>query len=391
MKVLSSQIQYGVPLARYTSLGVGGPASALARAAHESHVEELVAWAKGRSLPVVVLGGGSNAVVSDAGIHGLVILMEIQGISVLRETDDYVEVAVGAGESWDRFVEHAVTRGWWGVENMSLVPGTVGAVAVQNVSAYGQSCSSVIVSVRAYDVAQDKFVELSNNECRLGFRSSVFNTDSPGRYIIVRIVFRLHKNGKPQLNRKPLARAVAELRAREQGGSAKAILDTIRRDPGVVRQAEVRAAVIRLRTSGRLLPLPGTVGNAGTFFRASIIPHERFPQVLRTTLLRAGLRTAGALAACRMKLSSPLGVKVPSNRLIVGCGLAGASSGGVSLYPPNCAVLIADPDRGATAADVVNVIRLVRTEVFRRTGVVVPIEPTLLGFSSDELKTIFEV
>src|SRR5690606_3882957 len=72
MKVLSSQIQYGVPLARYTSLGVGGPASALARAAHESHVEELVAWAKGRSLPVVVLGGGSNAVVSDAGIHGLV-------------------------------------------------------------------------------------------------------------------------------------------------------------------------------------------------------------------------------------------------------------------------------------------------------------------------------
>src|SRR5690606_2421180 len=136
---------------------------------------------------------------------------EIQGISVLRETDDYVEVAVGAGESWDRFVEHAVTRGWWGVENMSLVPGTVGAVAVQNVSAYGQSCSSVIVSVRAYDVAQDKFVELSNNECRLGFRSSVFNTDSPGRYIIVRIVFRLHKNGKPQLNRKPLARAVAEL------------------------------------------------------------------------------------------------------------------------------------------------------------------------------------
>src|ERR1700723_1117760 len=193
-------MQENVPLAPMTTLRVGGPARYFAELKREDEVREAVEFAKTRDLPLFVLGGGSNLVVSDAGWPGLV--LRIGGIASPNATDaagNAVLFSVGAGVNWDDFVAQAVVQNCAGIECLSGIPGSVGGTPVQNVGAYGQEVSDTIESVRAFDLKQDRIVLLPKPACGFHYRSSIFNTTDRGRYIILRVNYRLKRGGAPTL------------------------------------------------------------------------------------------------------------------------------------------------------------------------------------------------
>jgi UDP-N-acetylmuramate dehydrogenase len=177
-----------VPLAPLTTLRIGGSASLLADLERESDVEDAVREARGRDEPLFVLGGGSNVVVADEGLRGLVAFVALKGVRVSHDSARVV-VDVAAGESWDALVARAVDEGWQGVECMSGIPGLVGATPIQNVGAYGQEVSDTIASVRAFDREASAFVDMPPGECGFGYRASVFKRRDRWIVTSVRFVF----------------------------------------------------------------------------------------------------------------------------------------------------------------------------------------------------------
>src|SRR5271155_4572984 len=192
-------IQENVPLAPLTTLQVGGAAHYFVELKREDEVSEAVQFARGRDLPLFVLGGGSNLVVADSGWPGLVLKMAVGGISTLNPDNknndknndkgkgNAVLFSVGAGVDWDDFVAQAVVQNCAGIECLSGIPGSVGGTPVQNVGAYGQEVSDPIESVRAFDTQADRIVVLPRPACGFRYRSSIFNTTERGRYIILRV------------------------------------------------------------------------------------------------------------------------------------------------------------------------------------------------------------
>ncbi len=196
----SLQIQENVPLAPMTTFKVGGPARFFVEAQSVAEVEEAVAFSRSGKLPLFVLGGGSNLVVSDAGWPGLVLKVAVHGIERHNEAADDGKILFesGAGESWDRFVSHAVRAECAGVECLSGIPGSVGGTPVQNVGAYGQEVSETIASVLALDLKENQVRELCPEACGFGYRTSIFNTSERGRFIVLRVTFALDSRRRTQ-------------------------------------------------------------------------------------------------------------------------------------------------------------------------------------------------
>ena len=193
------QIEENVPLAPYTTLGVGGPARWFCRAQSEAEVEQAIAFARDRGLPLFVLGGGSNLLVSDAGFEGLVLRVALRGRQISPEPDGAALLQAAAGEDWDPLVRFAVDRNLAGIECLAGIPGDTGGTPVQNVGAYGQEVAETIVSVRAYDLERNTFVELSHADCGFAYRRSIFNSSARGRYIVTSVRYRLRRDGDPAL------------------------------------------------------------------------------------------------------------------------------------------------------------------------------------------------
>lgn len=161
-------------LSRHTTLGVGGPARYLAAARSVSELGNIFNIARHEQLPVSILGGGSNVFAPDFGISGLVIKIQIPGVSVIPINKKISEVVVGAGVSWDSLVEYTVKKGLWGIENMSGIPGTVGAAPIQNIGAYGSELGDVCAWVEVFDMQTLKTYKLSSYECSFSYRDSIF-------------------------------------------------------------------------------------------------------------------------------------------------------------------------------------------------------------------------
>src|SRR6059036_117445 len=198
-------IREHIPLAPYTTLGIGGPARYLVEAASEFQVLESLSYAEGLAMPVFVLGGGSNILVSDSGFPGLVLRIALMGINPAGNSSSGVLTA-GAGEDWDPFVRLCVERGWAGVECLSGIPGTIGGTPVQNVGAYGQDVSEVSVSVRALDRVTKEIRELQNPECGFTYRTSIFNTTHKDRYIVLAVTCALRVGGSARIDYAELRR-----------------------------------------------------------------------------------------------------------------------------------------------------------------------------------------
>src|ERR1700757_5091080 len=199
------QIQENVPLAPLTTLKVGGPARYFAEARTAEDVRDVVAFAASCNAPLLVLGGGSNLVVSDRGWPGLALKVAIGGID-RSDSDGSTHFEVGAGEDWDQFVATAVGLGCAGVECLSGIPGSVGGTPVQNVGAYGQEVAETIESVQVFDRKDNQVRELCNEACGFSYRSSIFNTTERGRFIILRVTYALTPGGQPHLEYADLKR-----------------------------------------------------------------------------------------------------------------------------------------------------------------------------------------
>lgn len=253
------KIQENVPLAPFTTFGVGGPARYFTEAANESDVRDALDFAQSHSLPMFVLGGGSNLVVSDQGYAGLVLKIAIRGLDESADRGRRLFQA-GAGEDWDGFVAHAVEQNCAGIECLSGIPGTVGATPVQNVGAYGQEVSETITQVYALELSSGLVRELSAEHCGFAYRTSVFNTSEKGRFIILGVRFSLIPNGEPKVAYRDL---------QNHFGS---------RHP---RLAEVRDAVREIRHKKGMLIVEGDEDcrSAGSFFKNPIVSAAKFAHV----------------------------------------------------------------------------------------------------------------
>ena len=252
-------LQENVELAPLTTFRIGGPARYFVEANTPGEVEEAVAFARSKDIPVFVLGGGSNLVVADSGWPGLVLKIAITGIDRRSATDNQGRVLfdVGAGESWDRFVSHAVMAHCAGVECLSGIPGSVGGTPVQNVGAYGQEVSETIDSVEVFDLKDGQVRELCSEACGFTYRSSIFNTTERGRFIILRVAYALTPGGEPRLEYNDLKRHF-------EGRETRPNL------------AETREAVRHIRGLKGMLIVPGDPDcqSAGSFFKNPVLSEE---------------------------------------------------------------------------------------------------------------------
>jgi len=193
------QIQEYVPLAPYTTLGIGGPARYFCVAGTEAEVEEGARFARENGLPLFLLGGGSNVLVSDSGFEGVVMQIGTTIPKQERVDGETVLLEVGAGEDWNEVVLYAVERGYAGIECLAGIPGDVGGTPVQNVGAYGQEVAETIVRVRVFDLEARRFRDLDHADCGFAYRKSVFNSSERGRYAVTAVTYRLRPGGEPAL------------------------------------------------------------------------------------------------------------------------------------------------------------------------------------------------
>ena len=250
------QIQQNISLKKYNSFGIDASARYFAPF---SSTEELLMLDKDRWPTLrLVLGGGSNILLRGE-VDGLVLKNEIRGIDLIREDENYVFIKAGAGENWHQFVLYCLQRNWAGVENLSLIPGSVGAGPMQNIGAYGVELKDVFYELEAFDIRDLKVYTFSLNDCAFGYRESVFKKRYRDRFIILSVTLRLYK--KPRFNTSYGAIQEELTRMGVAGLSIQAVSE----------------AVIRIRTSK--LPDPSRLGNAGSFFKNPQVTEEKFNEL----------------------------------------------------------------------------------------------------------------
>jgi UDP-N-acetylmuramate dehydrogenase len=349
-------IQENVPLAPLTTLRVGGPARYFAELRREDDVRKAAQFAKTRTLPLLVLGGGSNLVVADSGWPGLVLRVAIGGITT-QTTDasaNAVLFSAGAGVNWDDLVAQAVVQNCAGVECLSGIPGSVGGTPVQNVGAYGQEVSDTIESVRALDLNEDRVVVLPNPACGFRYRTSIFNTRERGRYIILRVNYRLKRGGVPNLKYADLQKHFAA-----------------RKTPPSL--TEIRAAVREIRRSKGMLIVPGDEDcrSAGSFFKNPVLSEAQFKD-LAERARREGLEIPSypALDAQR---------KVSAAWLVEHSGFSKGYALGAARISNKHALALVNAGQ-ASAADIVRLEQQIQDKVQESWGIMLDPEPVLVGF-----------
>jgi UDP-N-acetylmuramate dehydrogenase len=349
-------LQENIPLAPLTTLGIGGPARFLVEAKSRAEVEEAVAFAASNKLPLFVLGGGSNLLVSDAGWPGLVLKIAITGIEQRPGTGDQGRILfdVGAGESWDRFVAHAVAAKCAGVECLSGIPGSVGGTPVQNVGAYGQEVSETIESVEVFDRKDAQVRELCAEACGFAYRSSVFNSTERGRFIILRVTYALVPGGEPHL-------AYTDLREHFAGRQTVPTL------------AQTREAVRHIRARKGMLITPGDPDShsAGSFFKNQVLSEEQHEDLKKRAAAK-GLHVPSYPALEKNR-------KVSAAWLVEHSGFArGYGFGHVGISSKHALALV---NRGeATAAEILALKDQIQQRVEEIWGVRLEPEPVMVGF-----------
>ena len=344
------KLQEQVPLAPLTTLGIGGPARYFLEAGSQQDAAAAAAFARQQGLPLFVMGGGSNLVVSDEGFPGVVMKVGVRGIE-RRDEDGKAVFTAGAGEEWDRLVERSVAEGCAGLECLSGIPGTVGGTPVQNVGAYGQEVSQTITEVLALDLRDLQVRALCNEACGFAYRSSVFNTVERGRFVILRVSYALQPGGEPRLAYRDLKNFFA---------GKKPTL------------AETRAAVRQIRQSKAMLLVPGNADarSAGSFFKNPVLSESEYAAVRRRAEAE-GLEIPA--------YPSGQSTKLPAAWLVEHAGFPkGTTRGRVGISRKHALAIV--NRGGATAADVIALMKEIQAGVANRFGVQLHPEPVFVGF-----------
>ena len=296
-----------------------------------------------RAMPRLIIGGGSNLLLTK-DFSGLVLHIATQGIAITGEDEQQIFVTAQAGENWHAFVQWTLAQGLPGLENLSLIPGSVGASPIQNIGAYGSELAEFFDALTAFDMTSGELLHLSKADCCFAYRDSIFKHALRDRAIILEVRFALPKSWRPNLRYAELA---AELASRGIANpSAQEIAD----------------AVIAIRT--RKLPDPAKVGNAGSFFKNPVVSAEQ-----RNSLL----------AQYPALVSYPQadgGYKLAAGWLIDQCGWKGRSMGAAGVHDNQALVLV--NLGGATGADVLRLSNKIREEVQAKYGVILESEPVIV-------------
>jgi UDP-N-acetylmuramate dehydrogenase len=240
------RIEENISLKEFTTFKIGGKAKYFSILRERSELPEIIKFAQEKNLPIFVLGGGSNIIISDGDLNFVVIKNEILGREILNESEKEVTISVGAGESWDDFVAFCVEREFFGLEALSAIPGTVGGAPIQNIGAYGTEVAQGIESVVVYDIQEKVFKTLVKSECQFGYRESVFKK-LPERYVVLQVIFSLKKNSKITIPNYP--------------GVSEKLKNLEIIEPTL---ADIRKVVIEIRANK--LPDPRFIPNVGSFF-----------------------------------------------------------------------------------------------------------------------------
>jgi len=345
-------------LADYTTLGLGGPAGAFTSAGTEAELIDAVRTADAAAEPVLLIGGGSNLVISDAGFPGTVVAVNTRGIRYDDAGDGAVDVTVAAGEDWDDVVAATVAEGLAGLETLSGIPGRAGATPIQNVGAYGREVAEVITQVRVHDRERGRIVVLDNEACAFAYRTSRFKA-AGARSVVLEVTFRLAR--QPQSLPVKYAELAAEL-GLAQGERA-----------GI---GEARAAVLKIRARKGMVLNPGDpdTRSAGSFFTNPIVTADQFARVEAA----AAARQAGPVPRYE---AGPGLVKIPAAWLIEHAGFARGYGAPSPARVSSKHTLALVNTGNATTADLLALAREIVSGVDSAYGVTLTPEPILIGVS----------
>jgi UDP-N-acetylmuramate dehydrogenase len=337
------QIETGVSLKPYNTFGLPALAHRLVRVRSEADVRAVVDHPELGRAPKFILGGGSNIVLT-RDVQPLVLKIEIRGLRLLEERADAFVVEAGAGENWHDVVAWTLAQGWPGLENLALIPGTVGAAPVQNIGAYGVELQDRFDSLAAVDLMTGRTVTLTSESCHFGYRDSVFKHALAGKSVITRVRFRLPRPWQPMLGYVDLERRRVE--SGIAAPDAKQVFDWV-------------CAIRRAK-----LPDPAQVGNAGSFFKNPVVSEVqcrdiigRDPEVVHYPLPDGS-------------------IKLAAGWLIDACGWKGKSVGRAGVYEKQALVLV--NRGGAIGAEVVTLARAIQESVYGRFGIRLEPEPVML-------------
>ncbi|MFA5830460.1 MAG: UDP-N-acetylmuramate dehydrogenase [Candidatus Paceibacterota bacterium] len=349
------KMQENIPLQDFTAFRTGGRARYFSRVKSIAELRKAVRFAKEKKLPFFVLGRGANLLIPDAGFSGLVIKMEMKGIrfkntafvrrtansGAARKKNDTAVAIARAGEDWDSFVAKTVWRKCAGLENLSLIPSTVGAAAIGNIGAYGAEAKDIIFSVQALNTETMKIKKFSNKECNFGYRESFFKTNVGKKYIVTQVSFILKKKGKARTEYKDV---------QEYFSQQKIIAPSLK---------NVRDAIIAIRT--KKLPDISKVGTAGSFFKNPIVS-KRKADALKKEYPDLPIF---ALEEKRAKLSAGF-------LLDKICGLKGYKKGNIGLWNKQALVLV--NYGGGTTKEILLFAGDVKKSVKEKTGIKLEME-----------------
>ena len=306
MKSLPEPILQDVDITQYNTMGVSARAQYFAEVLSVSELEDVLAFCAHKKLPLYILGGGSNVLFVE-DYEGMIIHMNVKGWSIEKENGNDLLLKVGAGENWHQLVLACVEKGWGGIENLSLIPGSVGAAPIQNIGAYGAELGNVFFSLDAVEIASGKIRTFTKHDCKFGYRDSVFKNELKGKYVITSVTLQLQKD--PEIN--TTYRALSEA-LDKKGINAPTIKD-------------VSDTVIEIRQSK--LPDPAKIGNTGSFFKNPVITSKSF-QALQEKYPDVPHYPAGKQ------------VKVPAAWLIDQCGWKGKRFGDAGVHKMQALVIV---------------------------------------------------
>ncbi len=299
-------VQHNVSLKPYNTFGIDVKAEHLVAFSSLDQLQEALEISAAK--PRLILGGGSNVLFVE-DVQGYVLLNQLKGISLVKEDEEHYYVQAGAGENWHRFVSHCVNGGFAGLENLSLIPGNVGASPMQNIGAYGVEIKDVFDSLQAYDITEGSVVNFNRSSCEFGYRESVFKRRYKNRFIILSVIYRLNKIPAYNTSYGAISQELEAMGVKEL--SIKAISE----------------AVIRIRSSK--LPDPRSLGNAGSFFKNPSVAPAKLEELKQA---HPNLPSyPGAEAGT---------VKIAAGWLIEQCGWKGYRSGDAGCNAKQALVLV---------------------------------------------------
>ena len=338
---LKSRIKYRFSLKKYNTFGIEAQCAAFINI---KSIDDLIKVLKINTLPIQIMGGGSNILFTQEHYDRLFIKNDLKGIQINEENGEFIEVGIGSGENWHGFVELAVNNNWGGIENLSLIPGTIGASPIQNIGAYGVELKDVFVKLEALNLKTLEIETFTNQECQFGYRDSIFKTALKGQYFITKIFLKL--------------RTANHVLHTDYGDIQKVLKEKGIDKPTI---QDISNAVIQIRQSK--LPDPSVIGNAGSFFKNPEIPILDFQRLKEKLPNIVGYPTA-------------TGMKVAAGWLIEQCGWKGKRLGDIGVHERQALVLVNYGN--GHGADIKKLAEDIQASIYERCGIELVAEVNML-------------